>query len=174
MDLWLARLVLTHLHLHQHQQQHLLQLKILEHRASVFLLSTAIAFPWQAALCSPSASVWSYFLLSFTSIICRESNSFYFNPVQCLDGHIPTLMNYLCIVFSYQLSCIILLLLFDFIQFCSTYVFIWFFCSLFVTQKKIFSSNPGLCSRHFDPLYKNHHHLCKSINTIHQTARSLS
>ncbi len=35
MDLWLARLVLTHLHLHQHRHYHLLQQQILEPRVSV-------------------------------------------------------------------------------------------------------------------------------------------
>jgi hypothetical protein len=46
------------------------------------------------------------------------------------------------------------------------------------SKEKIFNSDPGLYSRYFDPavpLYqKYHHHLCKSINIIHQTAPSLS
>jgi hypothetical protein len=41
-----------------------------------------------------------------------------------------------------------------------------FHCSLF--KRKRFNSDPGLCSRYFDPAY--HHHLCKSINIIHQTS----
>ncbi len=66
----------------------------------------------------------------------------------------------LCIVFSSKLSCIIC-------YYCSTVVFIQFFCSLFIIHKKIFSSNPGLDSRYFDPVVQepsssmqvNKHHI---------------
>jgi hypothetical protein len=45
-------------------------------------------------------------------------------------------------------------------------------------KEKGFNSDPGLYSRNFDPavpLYKKyHHHLCNSINIIHQTILTLS
>jgi hypothetical protein len=70
-------------------------------------------------------------------------------------------------------------LLFDFsFIFFSTFVsFDSFAFSLFVVQKKIFNSDPGLYSRYFDPVVREvplHRHLCKSINIIHQTAPTLS
>ncbi len=120
--------------------------------------------------------------------------------MQCLDGHISTYFNkdthdlfMLCIVLMCQLYHIVfiivvrfLCLLFEFsFIFCSTFVSFdsfAFYCSLF--KKKRFNSDPGLYSRYFDPvvcevpavpLYKKyHHHLCKSINIIHQTAPTLT
>jgi hypothetical protein len=99
----------------------------------------------------------------------------------------------LCIVLMSQLyrvlfyyHCSIILLLFDFhssfvhllFNFCFHSILLLFHCSLFVMNKKIFYSDPGLYSRYFDPavpLYKNHHHyLCKSKNIIYQTAPSFS
>ncbi len=152
MDLWLARLVLTHLHLHQHQQQHLLQLQTLEPRVSVFLFSTAVLFFGGLPFALLVLQFRPAFSSLFSSVICRENNSFYFNPVQCLDGHIPTLVNYF--VYSVLIPVIVhyLLWLFEFYAFCSIFVFVWFFCSLFIIPKKIFSSNPGLYSRYFDPI----------------------
>jgi hypothetical protein len=167
-------MVLTHLHLHQHQQQHLLQLQILEPRVSIFLFSTAVLFfgrlPFALLVLQFSAAFSSL----FTSVISRESNSFYFNPVQCLDSHTSTLVNYF--VYSVLIPVIVhyLILLFDFYSFCSIFVFIRIFCSLFVIHKKysvlILDFIPGILI----PLNKNHHHLCKLTNIIHPTAPSLS
>jgi hypothetical protein len=105
----------------------------------------------------------------------------------------------LCIVFMCQLYCVLFTVvvhlfcsLFDFHSiFCSTFVLIRFFCFSFIHcslfKSKRFNSDPRLYSRYFDPvvhevplqplylLYKKyHHHLCKSINIIHQTAPTLS
>jgi hypothetical protein len=61
-------------------------------------------------------------------------------------------------------------------DFHSFFVRLLFHCSLF--KRKRFNSDPGLCSRYFDPVVpavqEYHHHLCKSINIIHQTAPTLS
>jgi small-conductance mechanosensitive channel len=53
--------------------------------------------------------------------------------------------------------------------------------SLFIVplfKRKRFNSDPGLYSRYFNPavpvVQEYHHHLCKSIKIIHQTAPTLS
>ncbi len=127
-----------------------------------------------------------------SSVITR----IFFISVQCLDSHISTCFNkdtrdFFYVVHNARvpvISCSILLLLFNFhlsfVRLLFDFVFIRFFafncflahCSLF--KRKLFNSNPGLYSRYFNhtvPLYrKYHHHLCKSINIIHQTAPTLS
>ncbi len=122
--------------------------------------------------------------------------------MQCLYGHILTCFNkdtldlfMLCIVLMCQLyrvvfyyCCSILLVLFIYFVRCSTFPFI--VCSTFVSfdsfafnlfivhclKRKysvlILDCIPGILIL----LYKNyhHHHLCKSINIIHQTAPTLA
>ncbi len=94
----------------------------------------------------------------------------------CMCSCASYIMQYLLLFFCFCF-------LFDFsFVFCSTFVFIQFLyffivhCSLF--KEKSFNSDPGLYSRYFDPtvpLYKKYrHHLCMSINIIHQTALTLS
>ncbi len=131
MDLWLARLVLTHIHLYQHQQQHLLQLQILEPRVSVFLFSTMVLFFGGL----PFALLVLQFRAAFSSLLFKQyivKVDFYFNPVQCLDSHISTFSNedtrnlfMLCIVFYASYIMHYLLSLFD----------LFFFCSLFIVHE---------------------------------------
>jgi hypothetical protein len=66
----------------------------LEPRVSAFLFSTAVIFFGGLPFALLVLQFRAAFSSSFTSAICLESNSFYFNPVQCLDGHIPALENY--------------------------------------------------------------------------------
>jgi hypothetical protein len=77
-------------------------------------------------------------------------------------------------VFLYQLSCIIF-------YYCSTLIHFvqllfshdsFVHSSLFVRKYSVLILDcfPGILI----PLYKNHHHPCKSINIIHRTALSLS
>ncbi len=117
-----------------------------------------------------------------------------------LDGHISTYFNkdtrdlfMLCIMLVCQLNRVVfiivvrfILLLFDFhlsylrllFDFCFHSILLLYTVHCLLFKKKIFNSDPGLHSRYFDPavpLYKKyHHHRCKSINIIHQTAPSLS
>ncbi len=155
MDLWLVRLVLTHLHPNQQQQQHLLQKQTLEPRVSIFLFPPQY-FLWQAA-----------FLPFLCSVTWYKSNSLYFNPVQHLDGHIPTFMNY-CVHISYRVVFIIVGLLFSFVRYFDSFVH----CLTIYKKYSVLTLDciPGI----WILLYINHHHLCKSINIIHQIAPFLS
>jgi hypothetical protein len=84
-----------------------------------------------------------------------------------------SVVRFILLLFNFHLSFVHLL--FDFLF---SFDYFAFYCSLFVVQEKIFNSDPGLHSRYFDlavSLYKKfHHHLCKSIITIHKTAPTLS
>jgi hypothetical protein len=121
-------------------------------------------------------------------IISSVITRIFFNSVQCLDGHISTCFNkdtrdlfMLCIMLVCQIHRVVFYYCCSiFIQVLFVFCFIRFFCFFIVhcSREKIFNSDPGLYSRYFDsavPLYKKyHHHLCKSINIIHQTAPTLS
>jgi hypothetical protein len=84
---------------------------------------------------------------------------FYFNSVQCLDGHISTYFNkntcdLCCVKCSYasyimQNFIIVVKLLFILFDFCFHPILL---CFLFIVPEEIFSSNPGLYSRHHDPI----------------------
>jgi hypothetical protein len=115
---------------------------------------------------------------------------------------LKTIVNYLCcaycalcqllFVIHYLLFiylCSLFLLSFIYFVHCSTFpstfLFELFFfdsfvfiilCALFKREKIQFNSDPGLCSRYFNPIVpvQVHHHLCKSINIIQQTAPTLS
>jgi hypothetical protein len=102
-----------------------------------------------------------------SSVITRI---FFFNSA-IPDGHISTYFNKdtrdLYVVHSAHvpvISCSILLLLFDFHSILLFDSFA-FYCSLFIFQRKRFSSDPGLYSKYFDPVVREepvHHRLCKS------------
>jgi hypothetical protein len=106
---------------------------------------------------------------------------------------IKTLVIYLCVhsthvpVISYRFIIVVFL-------FCSVFDFLFTFCltlfplnsfafSSFIAlfKEKRFNYDPGLYSRYFDPVQVPvvrevpvHHHLCSSINIIHQAAPTLS
>ncbi len=72
------------------------------------------------------------------------------------------------VVFIIVVQFILLLFNFSFV-FCSTFVFIQFFCFFIVhcslLKEKRLNSDPGLYSRHFNPVVREvpvHHHLCRS------------
>jgi hypothetical protein len=89
-------------------------LQILKPRVIIFLFSTAVLFFVGLPFALLMFQFRAAFSSPFTSVICRESNSVYFNPVQCLDGHIPALVNYFVYSVLIPVLRIILLLLFDF------------------------------------------------------------
>jgi hypothetical protein len=145
----------------------------MEPRVNVFLFNRS-AFLCRATSCPSSASVRAAFSSPFTSVTCRESNSLHFNPVQCLGGHILTLVNYFVYYVLIPVSCIVYYYCSTFIHFCSIFVFIRFFCSFFNYSEENAQFNPGLYSRYFDPVIQQSSLSLKSINIIHQTAPSLS
>ncbi len=125
---------------------------------SVFLFSTVVLFFGGL----PFAPLVLQFRAAFSSLLFQQyivKVDLYFNPVQCLDSHISTFSNedtrdlfLLCIVFHASFIVHYLLLLFDLFFFCSTFDFIWIFCSLFIVHEKTFRSNPGLYFIYFDPV----------------------
>ncbi len=106
------------------------------------------------------------------------------HSVQYRDGHISTCSIKTLVIYLYCAYCALCQFLYSlFINCCSLliivvhlfcslldshlfFVQLLFHCSLF--KRKRLNSDPRLYSRYFDPAY--HHHLCKSINIIHQTA----
>ncbi len=90
--------------------------------------------------------------------------------------HVPVNRASFIIVARYLLLLFVYFVCYS-IFFCSLFDFVSFgsFVSLFNVQKIRFVSDPRLFSRYFDPVVQEyHHHLCKSINIIYQTAPPLS
>jgi hypothetical protein len=76
-------------------------------------------------------------------------------PMQVLDGHISTFLMTLVFYSVLVNNCLPVIYCSTFVQcFCSV-IRIQLYCSLF---GKIFSPDPGMCSRYFDP-HKNNNHL---------------
>jgi hypothetical protein len=93
------------------------------------------------------------------------------------------IVHYLLLLFIIYRCCsfilfIVRLFRLSLFNFCSHSILLLSFTHCFVVQKKRFNSDPGLYSRYFDPavpvVQEYPHHLCKSINIIHQTAPTLS
>jgi hypothetical protein len=75
-----------------------------------------------------------------------------------------------CLLFDFSRS--------SFVRLLFHLILCFFIVIVSLFKERRLRSDPGSYSRDFDPavpLYKNYHrHLCKSINTIHQTAPTLS
>jgi hypothetical protein len=136
--------------------------------------------------------------LIISSVITSQG---YFNSVLYWDSHISTCSIKTLVIYLHILciSCLCQLIVFVIYYCCSSFIIVvHLFCSLFnsnlffvrllfhcsLFKRKRFNSDPGLYSRYFDPIIpadqqftvvqEYHHHICKSINIIHQTAPTLS
>ncbi len=91
-------------------------------------------------------------------IVCSTITSI-FNPLQVLDGHISTSLNDSRVL----ILCLLIIALASYLMF----IFCSLLCSVICYStlsfsirfiRKIFSPDPGMCSRYFDP-HKNNCHL---------------
>ncbi len=170
MDLWLACLILTHIHPHQQQQQHLLQLRNLEPRVSIFLFHCGALFcglPVALLVIQFRAVLAPFF---FRNMLWKVI--LYILQPCTTPGRSQSYTRELFVYNALILVIVHCLLLFNFYSALFDLPILLFIVQLFVKKYSVLTLDwiPDILIL----LYINHHHLCKSINIIRQTAPSMS